>query len=116
MLLNSPRSDASWPGRKFSVNSTPTSSRKPAPTIYASGLENKFCAEVSKAAAAIKRSDANEIVKAFVPKYEDKLKYPPKGKSFTECTDLKTLQPTQEWLGIYKKVWKELEDLGLTHP
>ena len=80
---------------------------------YGSGLENRFCAEVLKSAAGMSRSDANEIVKALVPKYEDKLKYPPKGKSFTECTDLKTLRPTAEWQGIYEKVWKELEDLGL---
>ncbi len=80
---------------------------------YGSGLENKFCAEVGKAAAGMKRSDANEIVKKFLPKYEDKLRYPPKGKSFTECTDLKTLKPTKEWQEIYDGVWKELEDLGL---
>jgi len=81
---------------------------------YASGLENKFFAEVLKSSAKhLKLSDANEIVKAILPKYEDKLKNPPKGKSFPECTDLKTLQPTREWLEIYERVWKELEDLGL---
>jgi methylamine--corrinoid protein Co-methyltransferase len=81
---------------------------------YASGLENKFFAEVLKSSAKhLKLSDANEIVKAILPKYEDKLKNPPKGKSFPECTDLKTLQPAREWLEIYERVWKELEDLGL---
>lgn len=81
---------------------------------YGSGLENKFFAEVLKSSAKnLKLTDANEIVKAILPKYEDKLKNPPKGKSFTECTDLRTLQPTHEWLEIYEKVWKELEDLGL---
>ncbi len=83
---------------------------------YTSPLEQKFAAEVLKASAGMKRSDANEIVKAFIPKYEDKLENPPKGKSFTECFDLNTLKPTKEWLDIYSKVWKELEDLGLSPP
>jgi methylamine--corrinoid protein Co-methyltransferase len=81
---------------------------------YGSGLENKFYAEVLKSAARhLKLADANEIVKSLLPKYEKNLADPPKGKSFTECTDLNTLQPTQEWLKIYEDVWKELENLGL---
>lgn len=79
-----------------------------------SGLENKFFAEVLKSSARnLKLSDANEIVKGLLPKYESKLKDPPKGKSFTECTDLKTLRPSEEWTGIYESVWKDLESLGL---
>ncbi len=78
-----------------------------------SPLEQKFGAEVLKSSAGVKRSDANEMVKALIPKYENKLKFPPKGKSFTECTDLKTLKPTKEWQDIFDRVWKELEDLGL---
>ncbi|MEM2405116.1 MAG: monomethylamine:corrinoid methyltransferase, partial [Candidatus Methanomethylicia archaeon] len=81
---------------------------------YGSALENKFFAEVLKSSAKnLKLSDVNEIVKALLPKYESKLKDPPKGKSFPECTDLKTLRPSREWLEIYEKIWKELEDLGL---
>jgi len=97
-------------GAAAGFGTRPTGCRYP---NYGSGLENKFCAEVCKSAAGLKRSDANEIVKALLPKYEEKLRYPPKGKSFTECFDLKTLKPTKEWLGVYEKVWKELEDLGL---
>lgn len=81
---------------------------------HGSGLENKFFAEVLKSSAKnLKLSDANEIAKKLLPKYEGRLKDPPKGKSFPECTDLRTLQPTREWLEIYEKVWRELEDLGL---
>ncbi len=82
---------------------------------YGSGLENKFAAEVSKAAAGMKRSDANEIAKALIPRYEDRLERPSKGKSFTECTDLKSLKPTKEWQDIYARVLKEVEGLGLPH-
>lgn len=79
-----------------------------------SALENKFFAEVLKSAAThLKLGDANEIVKALLPKYERGLRDPPKGKSFAECTNLRTLQPSEEWMGIYEGVWKELEELGL---
>jgi methylamine--corrinoid protein Co-methyltransferase len=81
---------------------------------YGSGLENKFFAEVVKSSARnLKLSDANEIVKAMLPKYEDQLRDPPKGKSFAECTDLKTLRPSEEWTAIYENTWKDLEGLGL---
>ena len=78
-----------------------------------SPLEQKFAAEVLKSSAGMKRGDANEMVKALIPKYEGILKNPPKGKSFLECFNLNTLKPTKEWQEIYNNVWKELEDLGL---
>ena len=81
---------------------------------YGSGLENKFCAEVLKSAGNnLKLADANEIVRELLPKYEGELRNPQKGKSFSECTDLKTLRPSEEWTGIYESVWKVLEELGL---
>ena len=79
----------------------------------ASGIEPKFQGEVSKAAAALKRSDANEIVKALLLKYEDRIHKAPPGYSFEELYDLKTLNPKKEYLEIYLKVKKELQDLGL---
>ena len=82
-------------------------------TNYITPLECKFISEVYKAAAGMKRSDANEIAKKLIPKYEDKLKYPPKGKSFPECYDVKKLKPSDEWLNIYLKVKKEVIDLGI---
>jgi len=80
---------------------------------YGTGLENKFAAEVTKASAGMKRSDANEIVKEILPKYESKLKNPPKGKNFLECYDPTTLKPSEEWATIYNRVRKELIDLGV---
>jgi methylamine--corrinoid protein Co-methyltransferase len=76
-------------------------------------LECKFCGEVIKACASMKRNDANEIIKELIPKYEEKLKNPPKGKPFQECYDLKALKPSKEWLEIYTKIKKELIDLGV---
>ncbi len=82
---------------------------------HCSGLENKFAAEVVKSAAGEKRDFANDIAKALIPKYEDKLMHPPIGKSFTECTDLKTLKPTKEWADTYDEVKRELIDLGFPY-
>jgi methylamine--corrinoid protein Co-methyltransferase len=95
---------------------------RPAGCRYAnhcSSLENKFTAEVIKASANLKLSDVAHIVKTIintVPNYEDRLHHPSPGKSFTELMDLKTLQPTKDWLAVYERVWKELEDLGLQRP
>lgn len=79
------------------------------------GLENKFAAEVVRAIShsGMKREDANEIVKKIIPKYEEKLTQPDRGKTFPGCFDVKTLTPTKEWSDIYEKVWKEFEDLGV---
>lgn len=78
-------------GMAIEISTRPAACRYP---NYGSGLENKFCAEVLKGSAGTKRSEANEIMRVILPKYEDKLKSPPRGKSFPECTNLKTLKPT----------------------
>ncbi len=78
-----------------------------------SGLEPKFQGEVAKSCAGLKRTEANEIVKALLAKYESKLATAPEGKSFEELYDLKTLQPRKDYLEIYFRVKKELEDLGI---
>lgn len=80
---------------------------------YATPMETRLIVDINQAAAGIKRTDANEIVKKILAKYEDKLENPPMGKSFTECYDIKTLKPTNEYIELYKKVINELEDLGL---
>lgn len=76
-------------------------------------LECKFCGEVFKGAAGITRKKANEIARILIPKYEEMLKSPPKGKSVRECYDLKTWKPTQEWLDIYTKIKREVVELGV---
>lgn len=80
---------------------------------HATGLESGFTGEVAKASCGMKRTDANEIVKTFIPKYEGNLKSPPKGKPFQDCYDVKKIQPTSEWIAIYDDVRKNLMDLGV---
>ena len=81
---------------------------------YSTGLESKFAAEILKASAGMKRTDANQLVKTLIPKYEDKLKNPPLGKSFLECYNPKTLKPSKEWLELYHRVCKELTNIGIS--
>jgi len=98
-------------GAAIEVGTRPTGCRY---KNYGSALENRFFAEVLKSSARnLKLADANEIVKAILPKYESKLSDPPIGRPFPENTDLRTLRPAPEWMEIYERVWRELEDLGL---
>jgi hypothetical protein len=82
---------------------------------HCSGLEGRWAAEVGIAAAGMKLEDANELVKALVSKYEDRIKArnPPPGKPFPEIYDTEKLVPSKEYTELYQKTKKELEDLGL---
>ena len=80
---------------------------------YLTPLECRFSAEVAKRSAGMTRKQANEIVKKLIPRYEDKLKNPPKGKSFRELFDLQTLKPVKEYVDLYLRIKKELIELGI---
>lgn len=71
--------------------------------------------EVAYAATKLKRADANQLVKALLSRYEERIKQqnPPLGKKFYECHNPSTLTPSSEYMEIYLQVKKELEDLGL---
>jgi methylamine--corrinoid protein Co-methyltransferase len=80
---------------------------------YVTPLECRFLAEIGHKASALHPETVNEIVKQLLPLYEADIKTPDVGKSFQECYDLKTLQPTEEWEGIYRKVKGEVIELGI---
>lgn len=80
---------------------------------YTTPLEHKFSAEVLKRSAGMTRKEVNRIINVLLPKYEENLHDPPKGRSVRECYDLKALRPAREWLDIYHKVKNELIDLGV---
>ncbi len=81
---------------------------------YLGALENCFAGEVIKASSKLKLTEANEIVDKIFTKYGKNLNKAPEGKMFKECVNVKTLQPSKEWLDIYKSVWKDIENLGLS--
>ena len=98
-------------GGSFIVGTRPLEGKYP---HYFSGLENGFAGELCKLMLpGMTCSEGNKVVKKLVEQYEDRLKSPPKGKKLEECTDMKTLQPSEEWHNIYLKVKDELETLGI---
>jgi hypothetical protein len=80
-----------------------------------SGMEARVGAEVGHIVARmrLKRTDANEIIKKIVSKYEEKISEAPIGKKFSECYDIVTVTPSKEYLELYERVRKELTDLGI---
>jgi len=76
-------------------------------------MEPSFAGEVAYAATGIKRGFANELVKKLLSKYEVNLRNPPIGKKYQECYDVKSGKPCEDYLRVYSKVKKELENLGL---
>ncbi len=80
---------------------------------YLGTLESCFAGEIVKAAPKLNLADANEVVKNIFSRFSDKLNTPPAGKTFRECIDLKTLKASKEWDGVYRKVKKEVADLGV---
>jgi methylamine--corrinoid protein Co-methyltransferase len=80
---------------------------------YMTPLECRFTGEISHKCSAIEPAKMNEIVKALLPKYEFGLKDPDVGRSFQEAYDLKTLKPIPEWEAIYRRVKKEMIELGI---
>jgi methylamine--corrinoid protein Co-methyltransferase len=81
-----------------------------------SGLEARMLAEVAYASYKLNRDAANEIAKKINAKYENtikKLEGGVKGKKFQECYDVRTITPKKEWMDIFNRVKRELEDFGL---
>jgi len=80
---------------------------------YLTPMEPKFAAEVAYSVLGMKREDANEIIKALIPKYVDVLPNPPMGLKYQECYDVKRGKPLEKAIEVYNRAKKELEELGL---
>lgn len=79
-----------------------------------SGLEARFTGELLSAACKLNRDQAEKIVQKAYAKYEADLTKQPYGKHFKEVYDLKTIQPTDEWLKMYEEVKNEVAGWGLS--
>jgi len=77
----------------------------------ASGMEARICAEAGHVAARqrLTRTRANTIVPALLDRYESKLDDAPLGQRFDQCYDLTTLQPTEEYLDLYRKCKSQID-------
>ena len=66
-----------------------------------------------KKCAALDLAKANDIANAILPKYEASLGNPPKGESFRECYNVKTLVPHDAWIAVYNSVKEEAVKVGI---
>jgi methylamine---corrinoid protein Co-methyltransferase len=74
-------------------------------TNYLTPLEIRFAGEVFKQTNSLSLAEANDIVNKLLPKYEAEFgAAAPKGQSFRECYDAKTLKPSAEWQKMYDDV------------
>jgi methylamine--corrinoid protein Co-methyltransferase len=82
-------------------------------TDFVTPLECRFLSEVSHAASGMALEDANEVVKALLPRYEATIKDPDIGIPFQKAYNMDTLEPIPKWQAMYHKVKEECIDLGI---
>ncbi|MFH1881707.1 MAG: monomethylamine:corrinoid methyltransferase [Planctomycetota bacterium] len=88
--------------------------RQSAARDCAAGISGRFAGEVAHSAVGIEKAKANELVKRFLAKYEDKAKdktLHKTGKNFQECYDLKRVVPNKWILDQMDKVKKEMREM-----
>ena len=71
-------------------------------------------ADIAHACEGVSRNEANHMVLQLIEKYDVAHKTVEKGKSFVDCYDLRTIQPTAEWQGMYEQALREMDDIGLS--
>jgi methylamine--corrinoid protein Co-methyltransferase len=82
-------------------------------TDHTSGVEARFNGEVLEAAAQLSRLQGEQIVQRALEKYQDDLKKKPYGQPFWQVYDVKSVQPTKDWLKTYEEVKNEAFGWGL---
>lgn len=90
-------------------------SAKGVATDYTTGMEARVMGETAIAASKLSVDKANEVLNAILAKYDDVKVYKtaPKGKTFAECYDPWKVLPKEEYLKVYEKAMKTLEECGL---
>jgi methylamine--corrinoid protein Co-methyltransferase len=78
-------------------------------------MEARMMAEAAYAVAGMNLSDVNVLLDKLVASYEKDYKTAPKGKSFSECYDVKALVPTDEYISVYEQAVEQLRGLGLKY-
>lgn len=90
-------------------------SAKGVATNYTTAMEARFMGEVAYAVAGMETEKVNRLLDELVGMYEKQYKTAPKGKTFNECYDLVKLEPTDEYVQVYKEAWGILNKLGLKY-
>jgi len=76
-------------------------------------VEPRISAEVGHAVAGMKRTEANELAKKLLAKYESGLTAAPLGKGLFECWDPEKRAPSKEYKAVIGRYKKDMADLGL---
>ncbi len=79
-------------------------------------IECWYNASVFKGAAGLSLQQANDICKEVIPKFENELFNPDKGKTFQELFDLRTLTPIDSYKQQYIKMRDYAISLGIPMP
>ncbi len=93
--------------------------RQSAARDCAAGISPRFAGEVAHAGVGMEKSRANELVKRFIAKYEEKVKAKTlhkMGKTFPECYDLERVVPNKWILDEMDRVKKEMKAMGFLVP
>jgi hypothetical protein len=88
----------------------------PAKAIIEDGvtpMEARFNVEAAYAATGMKAEQANEIVNRLLAKYEQEIERAPSGKRYQECFDVRTGQPSDEYIRLYDEIKEELLKIGI---
>ena len=82
-----------------------------------SGLEDRLFAETVDAVfhQGMTEVEGNAMLKKILEKYEYTLDEPKLGKRFDEVYDVRTIEPTAEWKGMYDKVKADLATMGIQY-
>ena len=90
-------------------------SAKGVATNYTTAMEARFMGEVAYAVAGMETEKVNRLLDELVGMYETQYKTAPKGKTFNQCYDLLKLEPTDEYMQVYREAWGILNKLGLKY-
>lgn len=104
---------ASASGQSFTISPRAAGGSK---KNHLTPIEAWFNAAVFKGACGLSLEQANDIVKEVIPKFENNLANPPKGQSFRELFDIKTLTPCDEYKELYFKMRDYAKSLGIPMP
>ena len=73
----------------------------------------EFAGEVAHAVAGMTRTEANQIVKKLLERYEGRITTAPGGKTYHQSYDVKTGRPLPDTQEMYDRMQQEIADLGI---
>jgi methylamine--corrinoid protein Co-methyltransferase len=79
------------------------------------GLESRLVAETALAVTGMSREACAELFYKILATFEGQMGSAPQGKTFAECYDVQKVQPTEEYLAVYKRAKAELAKLGVPY-